>query len=162
MRLRQRLVSLGAGGALLLAAAFIGEKEGVSLVPYKDIGGVNTWCYGQTVGHSKARYTAQECDTDLLGSVRGYHKAVMQELPADTPASVQAAFTSAAYNAGVNRWRKSQMPVLARKGLWKAACDVLIQPRGVSRAWVATVNGKPVRGLENRRRAEHALCLEDL
>ena len=162
MRLRQRLIALGATSAIALAATFIGEKEGVSLVPYNDIGGVPTWCYGQTVGHSKARYTQQECDTDLLRTVQKYHAAVRLQLPADAPASVQAAFTSAAYNAGVSRWSKSRMPALAQQGAYEAACHVLIEPHGVSRAWVATVRGKPVRGLENRRKAEYALCMEDL
>ena len=104
MTLRQRLIqaalvvglSGAAGtGALITGAEFIGNKEGERREVYLDLGGVPTWCFGQTVGTPKARYTAQECAEDLLRSTRKYHTSVMRYLP-------QSAFASDDVAAPVN------------------------------------------------------------
>lgn len=176
MQLRRRLIALGAVGAVLSAAAFLGPIEsgpkGPQLEVYHDIGGVPTWCYGQTVGQPKARYTTQECDQDLLRAVSTYHAGVMRFVPPEAPHSVQAAMTSVAYHTGVGGWAWSRtgVPSPFRAPLaahdWEATCAAIIAPwegrHGVALGYKATVNGKPVRGLENRRRAEYRLCVEDL
>ena len=164
--LRERLICLGATVAIASSAAFIGSKEGVSLVPYADIGGVPTWCYGQTVGHKKARYTQQECDSDLLRSVRLYHQGVMLTMPSTAPQSVQAAFTSIAYHVGLSGWKHPRFAQPLAAGDWEAACRAITAPwkgkHGIAKGFKATVQGKPVRGLENRRAEEQKLCLQDL
>jgi lysozyme len=173
--LKQRLIALGAGAVLALAGAHIGLREGVSYVPYADIGGVPTWCYGQTVGHAKARYTAAECDLDLLRMTREYHASVMQYVPEDAPASLQAAFTDLAVNVGKYGWQweyvqgrkvPSRFMQPLADGDWSAACAALTAPwqgkHGVSQGFKATVKGKPVRGLENRRGDGRKLCEVDL
>lgn len=164
--LRERLILLGGTGAILSSALLIGPAEGLRQVPYADIGGVKTWCYGQTVGHAKARYTVQECDAELLRTVAMYHKGVMLTVPADAPASVQAAFTSLAYNVGLSGWKHPRFtqPLAARD--WEAACRAIEAPwqgrYGVAKGYKATVNGRPVKGLENRRAQEAAVCRQDL
>lgn len=166
MSLRQRLIALGAGAALAASAAFIGQKEGLSLVPYADIGGVPTWCYGETVGDKKARYTVKECDTLLLKRVEYFHTGVMQFTPKAAPASVQAALTSVAYNVGLGGMRHPVLQEPIARGDWEAVCRAIEAPwkgkLGVALGYKATVRGKPVRGLENRRKAEAALCRQDL
>ena len=166
MSLRQRLIALGAGAALVAAGAFIGEKEGLALVPYDDIGGVPTWCYGETAGHPKARYTVRECDTLLLKRVQGFHTGVMQFTPQSAPKSVQAALTSVAYNVGLAGMRHPVLQEPIARGDWEAVCAAIEAPwkgkLGVALGFKATVRGKPVRGLENRRKAEAALCRQDL
>lgn len=164
--LRERLILLGATGAILSSAAFIGPTEELRTTPYRDIGGVNTWCYGQTVGHAKARYTVQECDADLARTVAMYHKGVMLHMPQEAPESVQAAFTSLAYNVGPRGWLDPRFLVPLREHRWEDACAAISAPwkgkHGVAKGFKATVAGKPVRGLENRRAQEAELCRQDL
>lgn len=166
-------------GVIASGSAFIAAKEGVRYTPYTDIGGVKTWCYGQTVGVPKARYSVAECDADLVKTVTEYHAAVMQYLPKTAPQSVQVGFTSVAYNVGKSGWRGSLVTRNGKKtwvpapymeaiadGNWVAACMAISAPwqgsKGLAQGYKATVKGKPARGLENRRRDETAVCLEDL
>lgn len=177
--LRERLVgtatALGLSTALGIAAAHIGLKEGLSLTPYRDQGGVLTWCYGQTQGPHKALYTQRECDIDLLKSTDEYMRAVRPYLPKGAPASVVAAFTSTAINIGKSGWRGSQFthkyveaPYMAdlRAGRWKAACDKLEAPwpgkYGIARGYKATIGGYPSKGLGNRRASDAQLCRSGL
>lgn len=166
MSLRQRLIQSGAAGAVLLAALFLAPTEGLRTVPYTDIGGVKTWCYGQTVGHAKARYTEQECADDLAKTTRQYHAGVMQIVPPEAPQSVQAALTSVAYNVGVAGIRHPTLLVPLSRHDWEGVCAAIEAPwvgkRGVAKGFKATVKGRPVRGLENRRAAEADLCRQDL
>lgn len=177
--LRERLApiaaSLGLTAAVALTAAHVGEKEGLSLVPYKDQGGVVTWCYGQTQGPRKERYTLAECDRDLLLMADEYSKAVTPYLPKNAPASVVAAFTSTAINIGKTGWRGSQFtnsyveaPYMAdlRAGRWKPACDKLEAPWpgkfGTAPGYKATIGGYPSKGLGNRRASDARLCRSGL
>lgn len=166
MSLKNKLLALGLSSALATSAAYLGSREGLSLTPYKDGGGVVTWCYGQTVGKAKARYTEQECLVDLAKTTAEYHKAVMLKLPHDAPDSVQAAFTSLAVNTGKAGWvHPIFLEPISRRD-WHAACNAIEAPwkgrLGVSRGYKATINGVPSRGLENRRRADAALCRSGL
>jgi GH24 family phage-related lysozyme (muramidase) len=158
----QRLIALGLTSAVASGAAYIATKEGVSYVPYLDGGGVKTWCYGQTVGTAKPRYTVQECDQDLVQMYREYHKAIELYVPPDAPASVHAAFTSLAINTGKAGWVNTRFTVPLSKRDWLAACNAIEAPwkgkHGVARGYKATINGTPSRGLENRRRDDAAYC----
>lgn len=166
MSLRNRLVNLGASGAILLAATFLGPTEELRTTPYLDIGGVPTWCYGQTVGMPKARYTAAECDADLLRTVGRYWAQVSESVPQAAPESVKAAMVSVAYNTGVPGWRHPVFLVPLARGDWHAVCAAITAPwkgkYGTSKGFKATVGGKPSKGLENRRAKEFKLCVSGL
>ncbi len=169
-------LALGLGsGVVYNAAEFIGPKEALRTVPYKDIGGVTTWCYGQTVGTPKARYTAQECAEDLLRTVQGYWAGIERYVPQEAPQSVKAAMVSVAYNVGISGWAWEyvdgrKVPSRFRVALvahdWEATCHAIQAPwqgkHGVAQGYKATVRGRPVRGLENRRWAEYRLCMGDV
>lgn len=159
-------MALGLASSLAAGAAYIATKEGVSYVPYLDGGGVKTWCYGQTVGTAKARYTVQECDKDLVSMYLEYHKAIELYVPKSAPASVHAAFTSLAINAGKTGWKHVRFTEPLARGDWLAACNAIEAPwkgkHGVSRGYKATINGTPSRGLENRRRDDAAYCRSGL
>lgn len=179
MSLKARLIGLGAVGALATAGAFLGPAESgrsPQLVPYSDIGGVKTWCYGETAGIPKPRYTLQECDQLLLESTRKHWEGIKHTVPEKAPESVKAAMISVAYNVGVTGYlyerdaQRRRIPsrmvqALARHD-WEAACASIGASwqgkHGVALGFKATVQGKPVRGLENRRKAEVALCRQDL
>lgn len=166
MSLKTKLLALGVTSALATSAAYLGEMEGRSLVPYKDGGGVTTWCYGQTVGKPKARYTDEECLRDLVKTTAEYHAAVMQTLPESAPASVQAAFTSLAVNTGKRGWLHPIFLGPISRGDWLAACNAIEAPwkgkLGVSKGYKATIQGVPSKGLENRRRNDARLCRSGL
>ncbi|QMP84074.1 lysin [Pseudomonas phage phiB1_1] len=165
MSLRSRLINLGAAGAVLAAAAFLGPTEELRTVPYADIGGVKTWCYGQTVGIPKARFSVAECDADLLRSVSRYTEAI-KPYTVGAPASVVAAMVSVQYNTqGPGKPHAVFLKPLAERD-WRAACDAIVAPwqgkYGVSKGFKATVQGRPLRGLENRRAKEFDLCVSGL
>lgn len=172
---KQRLLALGATVALATTGAHIAEKEELATIPYKDGGGVVTWCYGQTIGKPKAKYTVAECDADLLKMTNEYMRAVAPYLRPDTPDSVVAAFTSTAINIGKTGWRGSQFthsyieaPYMQhlRSGNWPAACNALEAPwkgkHGIARGYKATINGYPSKGLGNRRHSDAELCRSGL
>lgn len=168
--LRQRLTLLGASAVIAGSGAFLGPLEsgpkGPQLVPYADIGGVSTWCYGETLGTPKARYTVQECDSILLKSVQRHWAGIEFYVPWDAPLSVKEAMLSVAYNVGVKGWMHPVFTKpLARKD-WQAACAAITAPwqgkLGVAKGFKATVKGKPSKGLENRRAKEYVLCVRDL
>lgn len=175
MPLKQRLIALGATTALALVSVHVAEKEGLALQPYKDGGGVTTWCYGQTQGKPKLVYTVAECDKDLLRTTKEYLDAVTPYLRKDAPPTVIAAFTSTAINLGKSGWRGSQfpdryveapyMPAL-RAGNWKLACDLIAAPwkgkYGVAPGYKATIGGYPSKGLGNRRASDAELCRSGL
>ena len=165
MSLKSRLANLGATGAVLLAATFLGPIEELRTVPYTDIGGVNTWCYGQTVGIPKAQFTVAECDADLLRSVSRYTEAIAPYTKG-APASVRAAMVSVQYNTQAPGAPHARfLEPLARRD-WQAACAAITAPwkgkYGVSQGFKATVKGKPSKGLENRRAKEFKLCVSGL
>lgn len=166
MSLKQRLAALGGTGVVLLAASFLGPIEQPVLRPYTDIGGVKTWCFGQTQGTPKARYTTQECEQDLLRTVEMYRSALRPYVPSAAPESVQAAMISIAYNVGVSGWKHPVLLGPLSRHDWEATCAAIVAPwkgrYGVAQGFKATVKGKPSRGLQNRRAAEYRLCMEDL
>ena len=168
--IKQRLILLGAAAYIAAAGHGIGMSETYGgkpdLVPYNDIGGVPTWCYGDTVGTPKARYTVQECDRLLLKRVNQVWEGISSNVPADAPDSVKEAMLSVAYNVGVTGWRHTLFTVPLAVRDWRAACEAIRAPwpgkYGVSQGFKATVNGRPVRGLENRRLVEYKTCIRDL
>lgn len=166
MNLRNRLLALGASGFLATAGAFIGLKEGLVLHPYADVGGVQTWCYGQTGKGAKATYTMQECDATLLKDITKRWEQMSPSIPVEAPASVKASMLSVGYHVGVAGWRHPVFlkPLAAHD--WRGTCNAIVAPwqgkHGVSKGFKATVQGKPHKGLENRRAEEYRLCVKDL
>lgn len=166
MSIRSRLIAVGLSGAMLTAATFIGQKEGEVRTVYADIGGVATYCFGGTERITKRTYTAQECSEQLKRDTEWANAGVRRAVQRPMPASVEAAMTSVAYNVGVGGFARSPMVPLLKQGRWEAACKAITAPvqtpYGVAKGYRATVQGRPVRGLENRRAQEGALCFQDL
>lgn len=135
------------------SAGFIGYWEGLETKPYRDVGGVWTVCYGETAVEMR-EYTKAECEEMLKERVAEFYAAVNTRVTYDLPLSTQIAFTSFAYNVGVKAFERSTLLKLANKGDLIGACNQLERWSYVGRMWV--------RGLNNRRKAEHALCVADL
>lgn len=168
--LRQTLLALGASAVIAGGGAFLGPIEsgpkGPQLTPYKDIGGVPTWCYGETAGRPKAAYTSAECNLMLIKSLEKHWAGIKMHIPERAPLSLKEAMLSVAYNVGVNGWVHPLFTKPLAAGDWQAACAAITAPwkgkHGIAKGFKATVQGKPVRGLENRRAKEYALCVRDL
>lgn len=149
--------------AITLATMFVAPWEGLRTRAYKDIVGVPTVCYGETRGVEMGdSYTKQQCLDMLQKGVQEFYVQIDPCMPDDLPAASQAAFTSLAYNIGTGvkgKWgrgfcsSKSIQTAFAR-GDYKAACNAILL--------FDKAGGKRIKGLTNRRQAEHRLCLQGL
>lgn len=156
----KKVVAGGSALALLLAVPFIGQWEGKSNTPYKDIVGVETVCYGETRVKMR-KYSNEECIEMLEKAVeKDFMNEVLKMTPTlkDRPYQLAAA-TSLAYNIGLSNYKGSTARRMFLAGRYKEGCEAFMR-------WVkVTKNGKlvEVKGLVNRRRAEvKELCLKDL
>ena len=164
---RERLAIAGLSGVTALSAGFLYTVEGEVNHAYPDLGGVQTVCMGSTVFNPKqGYYTKEECLDLLVRDTELHMSTVLSVAPPDAPESVVAAMTSVSYNVGQRGFLVSPMRPLLEQGRYREACDAITAPhrtsKGVAMGYRATVNLKPVRGLENRRAKERELCLAGL
>lgn len=143
--------------ALITAAAvFVAGWEGRSLVTYKDIVGVPTICYGETLNVKPGdRYTPEECQTMLVSRLANdYYTPMLACVPevAALPQGPKIAFLSLTYNVGVGAFCGSTLAKKIKAGDIRGACNEL--PK-----W-NRAGGRVVQGLTNRRADELKLCLE--
>jgi lysozyme len=154
---RLRRAGIAAAALLALAVSFIGGKEGLELVAYRDIVGVPTVCFGETRGvHMGDRYTIEECRTMLGDGLEEFATGMEACLraPDTLPGKSYVAFLSAAYNIGRKAFCGSSMARRWNAGNLAGACDALL-------LWNKAA-GKVIAGLTRRRQEERALCLEGL
>lgn len=146
-----------AGAVGAAAIALVGAWEGLRLTAYRDVVGVPTVCYGETLGVKLGdKHTKAECDAILLASLQK-HEAGMRKClkrPDDLPAPTYVAFVSLTYNIGVGAFCRSTARKRLEAGDLMGACD--------AGTWFKKAGGQVIRGLVNRRAAEHRLCLEGL
>lgn len=151
---RGRLAALVGTAAAAALIATVGTWEGKRNVPYADVIGVMTVCYGETQREMR-RYSDAECAALLADRLADYAGPVLArnpELRGHDPQTVAAA--SLAYNIGVGNYRKSSVARLFSAGQWRAACDAFLK-------W-NRAGGREIRGLTRRREAERAICLRGL
>lgn len=149
---------------ILSVEKLIKPWEGISLVPYVDMVGVTTWCWGETKGTPKDRYTRDECDAILIDRVkRDYFDQIVKcapKLPV-APTSVQASMISGSYNFGVRAWCNSTAARMIKAENWRGACEA---QTAFNRAGGQVVNGL-VRRREMgdaQRLGEAELCVSGL
>lgn len=147
------LAGASAAVVLTIAAAFIQPWEGRELTAYPDIVGVWTICDGDTNNVKPGQVaTEKECDQRLVSNLRLYSTKMRECMTREVPKKTEAAFLELTYNVGWGAFCKSTLVGLANAGELRAACDELLK-------WIRA-GGKVVRGLQRRRDASHALCLE--
>lgn len=150
-----RNLAIGSAAVLAIAAPFIASWEGRELRAYRDIVGVPTICYGETLGVRMGQTaTSAQCDAMLARRVSQFAAEIAPCLPRALPPKTAAAFVSAAYNIGSPAFCRSSMSRRALAGDLRGACNALS-------LWVYA-GGKRSNGLVNRRDAERGLCLEGL
>ena len=147
--------------ATVVAASLAIPAEGIYTRVYKDPGGIDTYCIGETENPDKTReYKLEECLAKLNVSMG---KAVLKvdKCQPRLPFGVLVAFSDAVYNMGSTIACNTQESTAARylKAMqYKEACDQLLR-------WnKAKVMGVyiPLPGLTSRREAEHKVCLKAL
>lgn len=155
-RMKLRVIAALGAGALAIASAMLtgGDGlEGPAPVPYFDVVGVPTVCYGHTgrdIVMGK-QYSEAECrallDKDLASVARQIDPAITVAIPDTT----RAAFYSFAYNVGASSFKKSTLLRRLNAGDTPGACDQL-------RRWVYA-GGQKWKGLMNRREIEREVCM---
>lgn len=153
---KKRVVIPAALAAAVSAAAIptVQTWEGLRTVPYRDVVGVLTVCYGETEGVENREYSGAEC-AELLGErlMADYYVPLVgcggQEF-LDAPIRVQAMFTSLAYNVGAGAVCGSTTFSYLLAGDYNTACERLkLYNKAGGRVW---------QGLVNRRADEAAKC----
>lgn len=142
--------------AVAAAVTLLAGVEGLGLKPYKDTGGVTTWCYGETRGAVPTQpLTKQLCYEILQESVVEEYAWVSKKLPGLNP-NQYAALISFCYNVGRTACDKSTLFALIRKGDTLAAGRQFERWRFVGKLDCA-VRANKCYGLVLRRQAEAAL-----
>lgn len=160
-RLRQwgRVAVKVAGGLSAAALALLMALEGFSALPYKDIAGVWTNGYGNThsVGPKTPAVAPEQAKQDLVRHVNVFAAGLDRCLTAAPTQNQYDALMLWTYNVGVSAACSSTLVRLLNAGqpptVW---CAQLLRWNKVR------VNGQlvPSKGLTNRRKAEHALCIK--
>ncbi len=155
MCLRKRTM-VGAVTAFAVAATpFVAQWEGLRTEAYQDVVGVWTVCFGETKGVNPGdAYTVAECEAMLDEELRGYAVGLGKCLKAPLPEGAAVAFLSWSYNVGTGAACRSTAVRKANAGDLFGACDELLR-------W-NKAGGRVVRGLTNRRKDEHELCVSSL
>jgi lysozyme len=145
------------GAVLTAAAAFIAPWEGLYTKPYTDVVGVRTVCFGETAADGvdlNRSYTPAECKALLTKSLPKYDSGIKACIHRAMPDSVHVVLISTAYNVGVHAVCSGSIARRANAGDWRGTCDALLAyNRG---------GGRVIKGLDNRRHAERARCLQDV
>lgn len=164
---------------LMICCGFVATKEGVSLAPYQDLGGVWTICHGETVGVTRysKKETPESCSIMLQAKLMVIGWQVWSLVHVPMSDSQWAALTSFAYNVGIGAFQKSTL--LKRiNAKDPKACDAFMSwtyvpaPRGQvddlrdgrndGKKNCALPNlKKPCNGIVTRRTEERALCMKE-
>lgn len=142
-----------------MALKVIKQFEGLSLVPYKDTGGVWTIGYGHKILPSEQYYpygpvkeiTVQEADNLLGQDTHTASNAIADYVTVPLTANQKDALTSFAYNVGVNAFAGSTLLKKLNAGDYQGAANEFLK-------WNHD-NGVVVAGLTARREAERNLFL---
>lgn len=153
-------------GAALAAAVFFAPYEGDSSRTYADPPGVSTDCIGHTKGVKAGDIeTPAQCLQFLKQDTLEAAHEVERDVHVKMPEKTEAAFISFTFNAGAAEFRNSSMVRDANRGDLRMACadlDVCVETK--KNKWVGFgcgwADGERFPGLEKRRAAEKALCLE--
>ncbi len=132
--------------------AFIAPWEGRKLEPYRDLVGVWTVCEGITRNVEQRRYSAAECDALLQKEVVVHLSELEACITPQLAVHEWVALSSWVFNVGGRAACNSTLVKQINQG-WPASvwCNQLLR-------W-NRAGGREVRGLTNRRKAEHQVCI---
>lgn len=140
-------------GWFALAFSLIAGFEGLRTVAYNDPVGIPTICFGFTAGVELGdTATVTDCENQLKTDVSDYSLAVANAVEVPLSSYELAAYTSFAYNVGVNAFRRSTLLKKLNAGDRLGACYELDR-------WVYA-GGIKLPGLISRRQDEREICLK--
>jgi len=148
------LSSAGFSLSLILAGGYlVAPWEGKVNAVYKDPVGILTSCYGHTGKELKMGqvFTDEECLQQLSEDLKKAKAGVDRQITVPLTPYQEAALISFVYNAGEGNLSKSTLRAKFNSKDYHGGCRELTR-------WVYA-KGIKLKGLENRRRDELAVCL---
>lgn len=151
--LTKRLTSLGAASIIAVAGGYlVGPWEGKENKAYKDIVGIPSICFGETLGVKMGDYrTDEQCEQSLAKELSSYNKAMKKHVKVPLQPYEEVAYTSFVWNLGETNFKNSTMLKKLNAGDHIGACNEF--PK-----W-NKAGGVEVKGLTNRRLHEREVCL---
>lgn len=149
-----------AAGIVLASAslvAFVTGWEGNEVTTYNDIVGVPTVCGGITdpaIAVLGKTYSEAECQRLNAKEIQEHGERALQCVNVALSQGEYEAYASLAYNIGTANFCGSTLVRKLNQGDRPGACAQILR-------W-NRAGGQVVRGLDNRRKAEHAGCLKAL
>lgn len=143
--------------AAALAVAFVGGKEGRSLVTYREVVGVPTACFGENRGiRMGMTFTPEQCNAMLLQGLSDFEYDVYKCVPglAGAPDERLVAHISLSYDIGAGAYCKSTVARRYNAGDIAGSCDAFDM-------W-DKAKGRRYKGLVVRRDDEQVLCRNGL
>lgn len=149
-------ILLGSAVAAAGLMASIPQDEGERLGAYRDIVGIWTICNGDTSGVQPGQVaTKAECQERLERQLVAHASPVIACTPGLKGRDNQAwAAVSLAYNIGTGAYCRSTVARRFNAGDWRGGCDAFLM-------W-NKAGGRVIRGLDDRRRRERAICMKGL
>lgn len=150
------LRAAGVSGALLLSGVvLVAPNEGKVNKVYVDPVGILTSCLGHTGKELRIgdEFTDQACYQQLAKDLASSQKSVKKYIVVPLNIYQEAALISFTYNVGAGNLAKSTLAKKFNSFDYKGGCEELVK-------WVYA-DGKKLKGLENRRQEEMAVCLGD-
>lgn len=142
---------------LFILLPFAKVNEGFRAIPYKDYGGVWTWCYGDTQGPiPKETLTDQKCSVKLKLRLYVTGMAVWWLVDTQMTPHRWVGLTSFTDNVGINAFRNSTLRRKINAGDPKA-CDQLMRWTYVGKT-DCSIPANGCMGLSKRRTEEKKLC----
>lgn len=141
--------------ALEQALEMVRRFEGCELKAYRDIVGILTIGYGETLGVTEGMvWTKEQAEEALRRRLAQFMAGVLQRCPILflEPSQRLAACTSLAYNIGLGAFGASSVCRLSKANEWSRAADSFL-------LW-NKAGGRVVRGLTIRRQLERSKYLE--
>lgn len=124
---------------------------------YRDVVGIPTACFGETLGIKMGmKFTVEECERKFVVRLDEFANAVEKCAPRVRELSDRSyvQFVSVAYNIGTGGFCKSTMKRRIQAGDFRGACEALLM-------W-DKAGGRKIKGLTKRRQAERADCIAGL
>lgn len=149
-----------AAGTVLATAAMLGGLEHRELTAYRDLvvkdRVVVTYCDGETGGGVRVgdKFTPKQCDKLTFAEIRQHIAVIDKYVNVDLSQEQIEALILFIHNCGESAFANSTALKRFNSGDIRGGCDAL--------TWFNRVNGKIIKGLINRRDAEHKLCIEGL
>lgn len=157
MNIRNKTIAGSIAAMLAIATPFVAVQEGLKTVPYQDIGGVWTWCYGETEGPvPKHTLSQQECSFWLKTKLHSTGIAVWLLVDTEMTSNRWAALTSFSYNLGINSFRNSTLREKINQDDPKA-CNQIMRWTYVAGKDCSKPANKCM-GIYKRRQKEFELC----